>query len=134
MIRAEKWRQKHPKRGGFGRRLPKEPLLSAGLQGYSHAFCVDCRQQEELHLQLTEANERAAQLQKDMEQITSKAEERQQDAQKNHQAELKKLQDKLSSLVRSTVGKLVGFIGRRFPRIVWISLYDCNCTNYEHEE
>ncbi|XP_015273180.1 PREDICTED: CAP-Gly domain-containing linker protein 1 isoform X3 [Gekko japonicus] len=56
------------------------------------------KQQDELHLQLTQANERVAQLQETMEQASRKAEERQQDTHKNHQAELKTLQDKLSSL------------------------------------
>ncbi|XP_053225951.1 CAP-Gly domain-containing linker protein 1 isoform X10 [Podarcis raffonei] len=56
------------------------------------------KQLEELQLQLTKASERASQLQEDLEQATRKAEEEQQEAHKKHQAELQKMQDKLSNL------------------------------------
>ncbi|XP_019362820.1 PREDICTED: CAP-Gly domain-containing linker protein 1 isoform X12 [Gavialis gangeticus] len=56
------------------------------------------RQLEELQLEFTKANERAAQLKESMEQTTKKAEQNQLEADKNHQNELKKMQDKLVDL------------------------------------
>lgn len=62
---------------------------------------IHFRQLEELQLQLTKASERASQLQENLEQATRKAEEEQQEVHKKHQAELQKMQDKLSNLVRA---------------------------------
>uniref|UniRef100_A0A8C0H494 CAP-Gly domain containing linker protein 1 n=1 Tax=Chelonoidis abingdonii TaxID=106734 RepID=A0A8C0H494_CHEAB len=53
---------------------------------------------EELQIQLTKSNEKAAQLQENVEQTTRNAEQNQQETLKNHQAELKKMQDKLVDL------------------------------------
>uniref|UniRef100_A0A8C0H8G9 CAP-Gly domain containing linker protein 1 n=1 Tax=Chelonoidis abingdonii TaxID=106734 RepID=A0A8C0H8G9_CHEAB len=56
------------------------------------------RKLEELQIQLTKSNEKAAQLQENVEQTTRNAEQNQQETLKNHQAELKKMQDKLVDL------------------------------------
>lgn len=70
-----------------------------------------CRQLEEVQLQLTKANERAAELQGSVDQAARKAEEEQQDAHKKHQAELQKLQGKLGDLVSQRKGCLVASEG-----------------------
>uniref|UniRef100_A0A8C3TJ56 CAP-Gly domain containing linker protein 1 n=1 Tax=Chelydra serpentina TaxID=8475 RepID=A0A8C3TJ56_CHESE len=53
---------------------------------------------EELQMHLTNSNEKAAQLQENVEQTARKAEQNQQETLKNHLAELKKMQDKLVDL------------------------------------
>lgn len=60
------------------------------------------RQLEQIQLELTKANEKAVQLQKNVEQTTQKAEQSQQETLKIHQAELKNMQDQLLDMVRGT--------------------------------
>ncbi len=60
-----------------------------------------CRQLEQIQLELTKANEKAVQLQKNVEQTAQKAEQSQQETLKTHQEELKKMQDQLTDMVRS---------------------------------
>lgn len=69
----------------------KSDVLSFGLS----------RQLEQIQLELTKANEKAAQLEKNVEQTTQKAEQNQQETLKNHQAEVKTLQDQLTDMVRT---------------------------------
>lgn len=59
------------------------------------------RQLEQIQLELTKANEKAVQLQKNVEQTAQKAEQSQQETLKTHQEELKKMQDQLTDMVRS---------------------------------
>lgn len=61
------------------------------------------RQLEQIQLELTKANEKAVQLQKNVEQTTQKAEQSQQETLRIHQAELKNMQDQLVDMVRTTV-------------------------------
>lgn len=56
---------------------------------------------EQIQLELTKANEKAVQLQKNVEQTAQKAEQSQQETLKTHQEELKKMQDQLMDMVRS---------------------------------
>ncbi|XP_017669727.1 PREDICTED: CAP-Gly domain-containing linker protein 1 isoform X12 [Lepidothrix coronata] len=56
------------------------------------------RQLEQIQLELTKANEKAAQLEKNMEQTAQKAEQSQQETLQIHQAELKNLQDQLTDM------------------------------------
>lgn len=60
------------------------------------------RQLEQIQVELTKANEKAVQLQKNVEQTTQKAEQSQQETLKIHQAELKNMQDQLMDMVRTT--------------------------------
>ncbi|XP_029817035.1 CAP-Gly domain-containing linker protein 1 isoform X10 [Manacus vitellinus] len=56
------------------------------------------RQLEQIQLELTKANEKAAQLEKNVEQTAQKAEQSQQETLQIHQAELKNLQDQLTDM------------------------------------
>lgn len=74
----------------------KSDVLSFGLS----------RQLEQIQLELTKANEKASQLEKNVEQTTQKAEQSQQETLKIHKAELKNLQDQLTDMVRTTLKAL----------------------------
>lgn len=74
----------------------KSDVLSFGLS----------RQLEQIQLEFTKANEKASQLEKNVEQTTQKAEQSQQETLKIHQAELKNLQDQLTDMVRTTLKAL----------------------------
>lgn len=64
------------------------------------------RQLEQIQLELTKANEKAAQLEEHVEQTAQKAEQSQQETLKTHQAELKTLQDHLTDMVRTILKSL----------------------------
>jgi CAP-Gly domain-containing linker protein 1 len=55
---------------------------------------------EELELKLTKANENASVLQKNIGEVTLKAEQSQQEAAKKHQEEKRELEEKLLDMVR----------------------------------
>ncbi|XP_058707096.1 CAP-Gly domain-containing linker protein 1 [Poecile atricapillus] len=71
---------------------------SAQLTRMNDELRLKERQLEQIQLELTKANEKAAQLEKNVEQTTQKAEQSQQETLKIHQAELKNLQDQLSDM------------------------------------
>ncbi|XP_064024382.1 CAP-Gly domain-containing linker protein 1 isoform X12 [Pogoniulus pusillus] len=68
---------------------------SAQLTKMNDELRLKERQLEQIQLELTKANEKAVQLQKNVEQTTQKAEQSQQETLKIHQAELKNMQDQL---------------------------------------
>lgn len=61
------------------------------------------RELEQIQLELTKANEKAVELQKNVEQTTQRAEQSQQETLKIHQTELKNMQDQLTDMVRRTL-------------------------------
>ncbi|XP_015499630.1 CAP-Gly domain-containing linker protein 1 isoform X4 [Parus major] len=71
---------------------------SAQLTRMNDELRLKERQLEQIQLELTKANEKAAQLEKNVEQTTQKAEQSQQETLKIHQAELKNLQDQLTDM------------------------------------
>ncbi|KAM4763556.1 CAP-Gly domain-containing linker protein 1 isoform 7-T8 [Cyanocitta cristata] len=71
---------------------------SAQLTRMNDELRLKERQLEQIQLELTKANEKAAQLEKNVEQTTQKAEQSQQETLKVHQAELKSLQDQLTDM------------------------------------
>ncbi|XP_048179060.1 CAP-Gly domain-containing linker protein 1 isoform X2 [Corvus hawaiiensis] len=71
---------------------------SAQLTRMNDELRLKERQLEQIQLELTKANEKAAQLEKNVEQTTQKAEQSQQETLKIHQAELKSLQDQLTDM------------------------------------
>uniref|UniRef100_A0A674GQF3 CAP-Gly domain containing linker protein 1 n=1 Tax=Taeniopygia guttata TaxID=59729 RepID=A0A674GQF3_TAEGU len=71
---------------------------SAQLTRMNDELRLKERQLEQIQLELTKANEKAAQLEKNVEQTTQKAEQSQQETLKIHQAELKTLQDQLTDM------------------------------------
>nr|XP_021400289.1 CAP-Gly domain-containing linker protein 1 isoform X8 [Lonchura striata domestica] len=71
---------------------------SAQLTRMNYELRLKERQLEQIQLELTKANEKAAQLEKNLEQTTQKAEQSQQETLKIHQAELKTLQDQLTDM------------------------------------
>ncbi|XP_062360077.1 LOW QUALITY PROTEIN: CAP-Gly domain-containing linker protein 1 [Cinclus cinclus] len=71
---------------------------SAQLTKMNDELRLKERQLEQIQLELTKANEKAAQLEKNVEQTTQKAEQSQQETLKIHQAELKTLQDQLTDM------------------------------------
>ncbi|XP_050762391.1 CAP-Gly domain-containing linker protein 1 isoform X5 [Gymnogyps californianus] len=71
---------------------------SAQLTKMNDELRLKERQLEQIQLELTKANEKAVQLQKNVEQTTQKAEQSQQEALKIHQAELKNMQDQLMDM------------------------------------
>ncbi|NXE93513.1 CLIP1 protein, partial [Menura novaehollandiae] len=75
---------------------------SAQLTKMNDELRLKERQLEQIQLELTKANEKAAQLEKNVEQTTQKAEQSQQETLKIHQAELKNLQDQLTDMKRQT--------------------------------
>lgn len=78
--------------------------MLAVLSAKSNVLLFDLsRQLEQIQLELTKANEKAVQLQKNVEQTTWKAEQSQQETLKIHQAELKNVQDQLTHMVRRTL-------------------------------
>uniref|UniRef100_A0A8B9ZEL0 CAP-Gly domain containing linker protein 1 n=1 Tax=Anas platyrhynchos TaxID=8839 RepID=A0A8B9ZEL0_ANAPL len=68
---------------------------SAQLTKMNDELRLKERQLEQIQLELTKANEKAVQLQKNVEQTAQKAEQSQQETLKTHQEELKKMQDQL---------------------------------------
>ncbi|XP_061865626.1 CAP-Gly domain-containing linker protein 1 isoform X2 [Colius striatus] len=68
---------------------------SAQLTKMNDELRLKERQLEQIQLELTKANEKAVELQKNVEQTTQKAELSQQETLKMHQAELKNMQDQL---------------------------------------
>ncbi|XP_030316701.1 CAP-Gly domain-containing linker protein 1 isoform X4 [Calypte anna] len=71
---------------------------SAQLTKMNDELRLKERQLEQIQLELTKANEKAVQLQKNVEQTTQKAEQSQQETLKIHQAELKNMQDQLTDM------------------------------------
>ncbi|XP_056359877.1 CAP-Gly domain-containing linker protein 1 isoform X2 [Oenanthe melanoleuca] len=71
---------------------------SAQLTRMNDELRLKERQLEQIQLELTKANEKAAQLEKNVEQTTQKAEQSQQETLRIHQAELKTLQDQLTDM------------------------------------
>ncbi|XP_014730445.1 PREDICTED: CAP-Gly domain-containing linker protein 1 isoform X2 [Sturnus vulgaris] len=71
---------------------------SAQLTRMNDELRLKERQLEQIQVELTKANEKAAQLEKNVEQTTQKAEQSQQETLKIHQAELKTLQDQLTDM------------------------------------
>ncbi|XP_057893124.1 CAP-Gly domain-containing linker protein 1 [Melospiza georgiana] len=71
---------------------------SAQLTRMNDELRLKERQLEQIQLELTKANEKAAQLQENVEQTTQRAEQSQQETLKIHQAELKTLQDHLTDM------------------------------------
>ncbi|XP_037231404.1 CAP-Gly domain-containing linker protein 1 isoform X10 [Falco rusticolus] len=71
---------------------------SAQLTKMNDELRLKERQLEQIQLELTKANEKAVQLQENVEQTTQKAEQSQQEALKIHQAELKSMQDQLTDM------------------------------------
>ncbi|XP_054145103.1 CAP-Gly domain-containing linker protein 1 isoform X5 [Melozone crissalis] len=71
---------------------------SAQLTRMNDELRLKERQLEQIQLELTKANEKAAQLQENVEQTTQRAEQSQQETLKIHQAELKALQDHLTDM------------------------------------
>ncbi|XP_009693810.1 PREDICTED: CAP-Gly domain-containing linker protein 1 isoform X1 [Cariama cristata] len=71
---------------------------SAQLMKMNDELRLKERQLEQIQLELTKANEKAVQLQKNVEQTTHKAEQSQQETLKIHQAELKNMQDQLTDM------------------------------------
>ncbi|XP_074743049.1 CAP-Gly domain-containing linker protein 1 isoform X10 [Strix uralensis] len=71
---------------------------SAQLTKMNDELRLKERQLEQIQLELTKANEKAVQLQENVEQTTQKAEQSQQETLKIHQAELKNLQDQLMDM------------------------------------
>ncbi|XP_026715311.1 CAP-Gly domain-containing linker protein 1 isoform X12 [Athene cunicularia] len=71
---------------------------SAQLTKMNDELRLKERQLEQIQLELTKANEKAVQLQENVEQTTQKAEQSQQETLKIHQAELKNLQDQLTDM------------------------------------
>ncbi|KAM6403973.1 CAP-Gly domain-containing linker protein 1 isoform 5-T6 [Rhynochetos jubatus] len=71
---------------------------SAQLTKMNDELRLKERQLEQIQLELTKANEKAVQLQKNVEQTTQKAEQSQQETLKIHQAELKRMQDQLTDM------------------------------------
>uniref|UniRef100_A0A8D2M5C6 CAP-Gly domain containing linker protein 1 n=1 Tax=Zonotrichia albicollis TaxID=44394 RepID=A0A8D2M5C6_ZONAL len=71
---------------------------SAQLTRMNDELRLKERQLEQIQLELTKANEKAAQLQENVEQTTQRAEQSQQETLKMHQAELKTLQDHLTDM------------------------------------
>ncbi|XP_016157693.1 PREDICTED: CAP-Gly domain-containing linker protein 1 isoform X12 [Ficedula albicollis] len=71
---------------------------SAQLTRMNDELRLKERQLEQIQLELTKANEKAAHLEKNVEQTTQKAEQSQQETLRIHQAELKTLQDQLTDM------------------------------------
>ncbi|XP_053938067.1 CAP-Gly domain-containing linker protein 1 isoform X4 [Cuculus canorus] len=71
---------------------------SAQLTKMNDELRLKERQLEQIQLELTKANEKAVQLEKNVEQTTQKAEQSQQETLKIHQAELKNMQDQLTEM------------------------------------
>ncbi|XP_046784002.1 CAP-Gly domain-containing linker protein 1 isoform X14 [Gallus gallus] len=71
---------------------------SAQLMKMNDELRLKERQLEQIQLELTKANEKAVQLQKNVEQTAQKAEQSQQETLKTHQEELKKMQDQLTDM------------------------------------
>uniref|UniRef100_A0A672UAP4 CAP-Gly domain containing linker protein 1 n=1 Tax=Strigops habroptila TaxID=2489341 RepID=A0A672UAP4_STRHB len=71
---------------------------SAQLTKMNDELRLKERQLEQIQLELTKANEKAVQLQKNVEQTTQKAEQSQQETLRIHQAELKNMQDQLMDM------------------------------------
>ncbi|XP_069726944.1 CAP-Gly domain-containing linker protein 1 isoform X5 [Phaenicophaeus curvirostris] len=71
---------------------------SAQLTKMNDELRLKERQLEQIQLELTKANEKAVQLEKDVEQTTQKAEQSQQETLKIHEAELKNMQDQLTEM------------------------------------
>ncbi|XP_054700527.1 CAP-Gly domain-containing linker protein 1 isoform X3 [Grus americana] len=71
---------------------------SAQLTKMNDELRLKERQLEQIQVELTKANEKAVQLQKNVEQTTQKAEQSQQETLKIHQAELKNMQDQLMDM------------------------------------
>ncbi|XP_029879698.1 CAP-Gly domain-containing linker protein 1 isoform X11 [Aquila chrysaetos chrysaetos] len=71
---------------------------SAQLTKMNNELRLKERQLDQIQLELTKANEKAVQLQKNVEQTTQKAEQSQQETLKIHQAELKNMQDQLTDM------------------------------------
>uniref|UniRef100_A0A669PC49 CAP-Gly domain containing linker protein 1 n=1 Tax=Phasianus colchicus TaxID=9054 RepID=A0A669PC49_PHACC len=71
---------------------------SAQLMKMNDELRLKERQLEQIQLELTKANEKAVQLQKNVEQTAQKAEQSQQETLKTHQEELKKMQDQLMDM------------------------------------
>uniref|UniRef100_A0A8C9FTV0 CAP-Gly domain containing linker protein 1 n=1 Tax=Pavo cristatus TaxID=9049 RepID=A0A8C9FTV0_PAVCR len=71
---------------------------SAQLMKMNDELRLKERQLEQIQLELTKANEKAVQLQKNVEQTAQKAEQSQQETLKMHQEELKKMQDQLMDM------------------------------------
>ncbi|XP_032931798.1 CAP-Gly domain-containing linker protein 1 isoform X9 [Catharus ustulatus] len=71
---------------------------SAQLTRMNDELRLKERQLEQVQLELTKANEKAAQLEKNVEQTAQKAEQSQQETLKIHQEELKTLQDQLTDM------------------------------------
>ncbi|XP_032054768.1 CAP-Gly domain-containing linker protein 1 isoform X10 [Aythya fuligula] len=71
---------------------------SAQLTKMNDELRLKERQLEQIQLELTKANEKAVQLQKNVEQTAQKAEQSQQETLKTHQEELKKMQDQLMDM------------------------------------
>ncbi|XP_052653860.1 CAP-Gly domain-containing linker protein 1 isoform X2 [Harpia harpyja] len=71
---------------------------SAQLTKMNDELRLKERQLDQIQLELTKANEKAVQLQKNVEQTTQKAEQSQQETLKIHQAELKNMQDQLTDM------------------------------------
>ncbi|XP_033923983.1 CAP-Gly domain-containing linker protein 1 isoform X5 [Melopsittacus undulatus] len=71
---------------------------SAQLTKMNDELRLKERQLEQIQLELTKANEKAVQLQKNVEQTTQKAEQSQQETLRIHQAELKNMQDQLTDM------------------------------------
>ncbi|XP_010189222.1 PREDICTED: CAP-Gly domain-containing linker protein 1 isoform X2 [Mesitornis unicolor] len=71
---------------------------SAQLTKMNDELRLKERQLEQIQVELTKANEKAVQLQKNVEQTTQKAEQSQQETLKIHQAELKNMQDQLTDM------------------------------------
>lgn len=71
---------------------------SAQLMKMNDELRLKERQLDQIQLELTKANEKAVQLQKNVEQTTQKAEQSQQETLKIHQGELKNMQDQLTDM------------------------------------
>ncbi|OXB84922.1 UNVERIFIED_CONTAM: hypothetical protein H355_016044 [Colinus virginianus] len=71
---------------------------SAQLTKMNDELRLKERQLEQIQLELTKANEKTVQLQKNVEQTAQKAEQSQQETLKTHQEELKKMQDQLMDM------------------------------------
>ncbi|KAM8993087.1 CAP-Gly domain-containing linker protein 1 isoform 8-T8 [Ara ararauna] len=71
---------------------------SAQLTKMNDELRLKERQLEQIQLELTKANEKAVQLQKNVEQTTQKAEQSQQETLRIHQAELKNMLDQLTDM------------------------------------
>uniref|UniRef100_A0A8B9Z2K0 CAP-Gly domain containing linker protein 1 n=1 Tax=Buteo japonicus TaxID=224669 RepID=A0A8B9Z2K0_9AVES len=71
---------------------------SAQLTKMNDELRLKERQLDQIQLELTKANEKAVQLQKNVEQTTQKAEQSQQETLKIHQGELKNMQDQLTDM------------------------------------